>query len=168
MVRIIGACCIFAGCGSFGFAMAAASRREEAELRRFLSALEFMSCELAYRMTPLSALCRAASEGSAGMVRSFFMELARALDTQTAPDVQVCVHDVLSRLQPPRLLHRQMQVLGATLGRFDLPGQLRGLEAAIRSAEEALRSIRDGAADRRRSYQTLGLCAGAAVAILFL
>ena len=61
-----------------------------------------------------------------------------------------------------------MQVLGTTLGRFDLPGQLRGLEAAIRSAEEALRSIRDGAADRRRSYQTLGLCAGAAVAILFL
>lgn len=168
MVRIIGACCIFAGCGGFGFAMAAASRREEAELRRFLAALELMSCELSYRMTPLAALCRTAAETSGGTVRAFFVELARELDRQTAPDVQVCVHEVLLKLQPSKLLHRQMQELGTTLGRFDLPGQLRGLESAIRSAEEAIRSIRDGAADRRRSYQTLGLCAGAAVAILFL
>ncbi len=168
MVKIIGACCIFAGCGGFGFAMAAASRREEAELRRLLAALEFMSCELSYRMTPLSALCRAAAEGSGGMVRTFLTDLARELDKQTAPDVQVCVYDVLARLQPSGCLRRQMQELGATLGRFDLPGQLRGLEGAIRSTEEALRAIRDGAADRRRSYQTLGLCAGAAMAILFL
>ena len=168
MVRIVGACCIFAGCGGFGFSMAAASRREEAELRRLLAALEFMSCELSYRMTPLSALCRSAAEGSGGMVRTFLLELARALDQQTAPDVQVCVYDVLARLQPSDLLRRQMQELGATLGRFDLPGQLRGLESAIRSTEETLRAIRDGASDRRRSYQTLGLCAGAAIAILFL
>ena len=168
MIRIIGACCIFAGCGGFGFSMAAAHRREEAELRRFLAALEYMSCELSYRMTPLSVLCRRAAEGGSGMVRNFLTELARELDKQTAPEVQICVHDVLVRLKPGKLLHRQMQELGATLGRFDLPGQLRGLEGAIRSTEEALRRIRDGAADRRRSYQTLGLCAGAAMAILFL
>ena len=34
--------------------------------------------------------------------------------------------------------------------------------------EEALRRLQDGADGRRRSYQTLGLCAGAALAILFL
>ena len=168
MIRIVGACCIFAGCGGFGFSMAAAHRREEAELRQFLSALEFMSCELAYRLAPLSALCYGAAEGCTGAVHTFLTELARALDAQTGPDVQVCVHNVLSKLQPSKLLTRQMQEFGATLGRFDLPGQLRGLEAAIRSTEEALRAIRDGAADRRRSYQTLGLCAGAAMAILFL
>lgn len=168
MVRIIGACCIFAGCGGFGFSMAAASRREEAELRRLLAAMEYMSCELSYRMTPLSTLCRSAAGENSGMVCSFLTELARELDKQTAPDVQVCVYDVLARLQPSDLLRRQMLELGATLGHFDLPGQLRGLENAIRSTEEALRVIRDGAADRRRSYQTLGLCAGAALAILFL
>lgn len=168
MVRIIGACCIFAGCGGFGFSMAAASRREEGELRQLLAALEYMSCELSYRMTPLSVLCRTAAEGSGGTVRAFLTELARELDKQNAPDVQVCVYDVLGRLQPTSLLRRQLQQIGATLGRFDLPGQLRGLESAIRSTEEALRQLRDGAADRRRSYQTLGLCAGAAMAILFL
>ena len=168
MIRLIGACCIFAGCGGFGFSMAAASRREEAELVRLLAALEYMSCELSYRMTPLSALCRAAAQDSGGMVRVFLTELSRELDKQAAPDVQVCIYGLLEQLHPPKLLDRQLRQVGATLGRFDLPGQLRGLEGAIRTTEEALRAIRDGAADRRRSYQTLGLCAGAAMAILFL
>lgn len=168
MVRIIGAGCIFLGCGSFGFAMAAAHRREEAELCRFLAALEYMSCELSYRLTPLNALCRNAAENSSGTVRQFLSALASSLERQTAPDAQACVHEVLVHLETTPRLRKLFRELGATLGRFDLPGQLRGLEAAIRSTEEVLRALRDGAADRRRSWQTLGLCAGAAMAILFL
>lgn len=168
MIRIIGACCIVTGCGGFGFSMAAASRREEEQLVFLLRALEYMSCELSYRQTPLPQLCRGAAEGGKGVVSAFFLELAKELEKQTAPDVQVCVHEVMAKLEPGRELARLLRELGATLGRFDLPGQLRGLESAIRSAEDALRALRDGAADRRRSYQTLGLCAGAAMAILFL
>lgn len=168
MIRMIGACCILTGCGGFGFAMAAASRREEGQLRVLLKALEFMSCELSYRLTPLPNLCRSAVEGERGIVATFFLELAKMLERQTAPDVQVCVFELLNRLEPSKELRRLLSELGATLGRFDLPGQLRGLESAIRSTEEALRRIRDGAAERRRSWQTLGLCAGAAMAILFL
>ena len=166
MIRILGACCIVTGCGGFGFAMAAAHRREEAELVRLISALEYMSCELSYRMTPLAALCRSAA--SEGMVGEFFSLLASELERGDAPDVQVCVRAVLEKMDLPRELERQFQQLGDTLGRFDLPGQLRGLEGAIRSAEDALRRIRDGADGRRRSWQTLGLCAGAALAILFV
>ena len=166
MIRILGACCIVTGCGGFGFAMAAAHRREEAELVRLISALEYMSCELSYRMTPLAALCRSAA--SEGMVGDFFRGLASELERGDAPDVQVCVRAVLEKMDLPRELGRQFQQLGDTLGRFDLPGQLRGLEGAIRSAGDALRRIRDGADGRRRSWQTLGLCAGAALAILFV
>ena len=167
MIRILGACCIVTGCGGFGFAMAAANRREEAELVRLISALEYMSCELSYRMTPLATLCRGAAEVSGGAVGRFFTELASELEKGIAPDVQVCVRQLLQGMGPSRLT-RQLSALGETLGRFDLPGQLRGLERAIRSAEEALRTIRDGADGRRRSWQTLGLCAGAALAILFI
>ena len=166
MIRVIGACCIVTGCGGFGFAMAAASRREEAELRRLLAALEFMSCELSYRMTPLAALCQGAANG--GVVGEFLTALAAELEKGTAPDVQVCVYRLLSKMEPSKLLRRQLAEFGATLGRFDLPGQLRGLESAIRSTDEALRTIRDGAEGRRRNWQTLGLCAGASLAILFV
>lgn len=168
MVKIIGAGCIFLGCGSFGFAMAAAHRREEAELRRFLAALEYMSCELSYRLTPLSTLCRGAAENSSGTVGQFLTALAAALERQTSPDAQTCVYEVLVHLDLTANLRRLFRELGSSLGRFDLPGQLRGLESAIRSAEEALRDHRAGAADLRRSWQTLGLCAGASLAILFL
>ena len=113
-------------------------------------------------------ICRRAAEDSTGTVRFFLTELACALERQTEPDVQSCVREIMVTLPPAKLLNRQLRELGATLGRFDLPGQLRGLESAIRSTEEALRSHREGAEGRRRSCQTLGLCAGAAMAILFL
>ena len=168
MIRMIGAGFIVAGSGAFGFAMAAAHRREERQLAVLLKSLEYMSCELNYRQTPLPVLCRDAAMGEKGCVPDFFRELALELEKAEAPDVQVCVWEVLQRVDPAPGLRRLLRELGATLGRFDLPGQLRGLEGAIRSTEEAIRTIRDGAADRRRSYQTLGLCVGAAMAILFL
>ena len=168
MIRVIGAVCITAGCGCFGFAMAAASRREERQLDLLLKSLEYMSCELNYRQTPLPALCRDAVMGERGCVPEFFRELARELEKGEASDVQVCVYEVLQRLQPAPVLRKQLRELGVTLGRFDLPGQLRGLESVITSTGDALRRFRDGAPERRRSWQTLALCAGAALAILFL
>lgn len=168
MIRMIGACCIVIGCGTFGFAMAAASRREERQMELLLRSLEYMSCELNYRQTPLAILCRDAALGERGVVPDFFRELAKELEKGEAPDVQVCVYEALQRVQPCPSIRRLLRQLGANLGRFDLPGQLRGLEGAIRSTGEALRTVKDGAPERRRSFQTLGLCTGAALAILCL
>ena len=168
MIRMIGAGLIVAGSGAFGFAMAADHRREERQLAVLLKSLEYMSCELNYRQTPLPVLCRDAAMGEKGCVPDFFRELALELEKAEAPDVQVCVWEVLQRVDPAPGLRRLLRELGATLGRFGLPGQLRGLDAAIQSTGDALRAFRDGAPERRRSCQTLGLCAGAALAILFL
>ena len=168
MLRMMGAGFILAGSGAFGFAMAAASRREERQMKQLLGALEYLSCELSYRLTPLPNLCRGAAEGRGGVVAEFFLELARELERQAEPDVQSCVKSILARMELPASLRRILGELGQTLGRFDLPGQLRGLELSIRETEQALRTIRDGAPERRRSWQTLGLCVGAALAILFV
>ncbi len=167
MIRWIGAGLIFGGCGSFGFAMAAAHRREERELVELLSALEYMSCELSYRQTDLPTLCRGAARGR-GMAGDFFLALAQRLEQRTEPEVRTCVEDVLETLALSEGVRRVYAQLGSTLGAFDLPGQLRGLESAIRTCEGELRRIREGAAQRRRNYETLGLCAGAALAILFI
>lgn len=168
MLRLMGAGCILAGSGAFGFAMAAASRREEGQLRQLLGALEYLSCELSYRLTPLPNLCRGAAEGRGGAVAEFFLGLAKELEKQTEPDVQCCVRSVLADMELPASLRQILGELGQTLGRFDLPGQLRGLELSIRQTEQVLRTIHDGAPERRRSWQTLGLCVGAALAILFV
>lgn len=168
MLRVMGAGCILAGSGAFGFAMAAASRREERLLRQLLGILEYLSCELSYRLTPLPNLCRGAAQGRGGEVADFFGKLAGELEKQMEPDVRSCFRTLLAQAELPPVLTRILGELGENLGRFDLPGQLRGLELTIRETEQALRSITEGAAERRRSWQTLGLCVGAALAILFV
>ncbi len=168
MIRLLGAAMIFGGCGSFGFAMAAAHRREERELVELLSALEYMSCELSFRQRDLPSLCRGAAQNRGEAVMAFFLSLAQALEDQAAPEVAGCMAKALEESDRPESVDRVLRNLGSSLGCFDLPGQLRGIESALKAGERELHRVRDGASQRRRSYQTLGLCAGAALAILFL
>ena len=58
--------------------------------------------------------------------------------------------------------------LGISLGRFDLPGQLQGIHTARGECQSALDRLCSNRDNRLRSYETLGLCAGAALAILLL
>ena len=58
--------------------------------------------------------------------------------------------------------------LGKNLGNFDMAGQLQGLEYARTLCRENLEKLMHNKESRLRSYQTLGLCAGAAIAILFV
>ena len=167
-IKLFGAFLIFAGCGGFGFSMAASCRGEQQCLRQLVRALEFMHAELSYRMPPLSVLCRSAGAIVTGPVQKIFLSLAEELDAQVAPDVRICMAAALSRQHISPQLRQAFLDLGDTLGRFDLPGQLRGLECAAREARSELRQLQQQRGSRLRSYQTLGLCAGAALAILFL
>ena len=168
-LKWIGAILIVLGCGGFGAALAASHRREESALRQLVAALDLMECELQYRLTPLPELCRQAGAESRGCVREVLLRLSDELDAQIAPEVASCMHAALSAVKDlPSRTAEALELLGSSLGRFDLTGQLKGLEsvrAACRRELEGLTSNRDV---RLRSYQTLGFCAGAALVILFL
>ena len=66
------------------------------------------------------------------------------------------------------LLLQQMLLLGKSIGRFDMDGQIKGLEAVRQDCRRRLDELSKDRDTRLRSYQTLGLCAGAALAILFI
>lgn len=168
-IKWIGAVLIVMGCGGVGVALAASHRREEAELRRLIAALDFMQCELQYRMTALPELCRLTAGQSSGCVKTLFCNLAAELEDQISPDVYHCMHAALTKTKEltPKASSAARE-LGRTLGRFDLEGQLRGLEAARHNCRRELEQLESGRDARLRGYQTLGLCAGAALAILFL
>lgn len=168
-IRIAGAILVVLGCGSVGFRIAAAYRYEERILRQLLNALDFMQCELQYRLTPLPELCRRVGVGVKGMVGDLFLRLGLELETQLTPDVSGCMERVLSSCgNLPGLTRQALEHLGGSLGRFDLDGQLLGLEATRRTCRESLEELTQDKSVRLRSYQTLGLCAGAALAILFI
>lgn len=167
-IKLLGAFLVVAGCGSFGFSMAASFRGQQRGFEQFVRALDFMHAELSYRMPPLSVLCRSAGSIVTGPVQKTLLTLADELDCQVAPDVTLCMAAALNRQNLPPNLRQAFLNLGDSLGRFDLPGQLRGLDTAHEEAKRVLQELRDHRQNRLRSYQTLGLCAGASLAILFL
>lgn len=169
MLKLMGAALVILGCGGCGFAMAAARRREERDLRLLLRAMEYMDCELQFRGSPLPELCAHAGQAVGGAVGAVFSALAGQLDRQSSPEVSQCVDSAL--LTSPGLANRVTEafhLLGTTLGRFDLAGQTQGLAAVSEVCRDGIQELSEGRESRLRGYQTLGLCAGAALAILFL
>ncbi len=168
-VKIIGAILVVAGCGGLGFLMAWNYKRDISSLRRLIGALEYMACELEYRLTPLPELCRKTAELQSGCVKTVFVNLSRALDSQIAPDVSFCMSAALEKIPDmPKQTAAAFRCLGNSLGHFDLAGQLRGLESVRENCLMEVKELENNRSQRTRSYQTLGLCAGAALAILFI
>ena len=168
-IKWIGAILVVLGCGGVGFTMAANYRREEWTLRALVRALDYMTCELQFRLTPLPQLCRQAGRECGTMAGRALTALAEELESQTCPDADGCMNAALSRLeQVPGATVQALGLLGASLGRFDLEGQLQGLEQVRAHCRRELAALESGRDQRIRGYQTLGVCAGAALAILFV
>ena len=165
----IGAVLIMASCSGCGFAIAAGKRREEQLLYQLMEILQFLEADLQYRLTPLPELCRMAAGETKGILRTVFLNLYRELKWQKLPDAGSCMYAAIQRSGeiPPRV-RRLLVQLGHTLGKFDLPGQLQGIQSVRKRCEDALVTIRKNRDERLRSYQTLGICAGAALAIILI
>lgn len=166
-LKLIGAILVIAGCGGYGVIMAMNHRREVAALRQLTCVADKMICELEYRLTPLPELFHFASRQTKGVLCRYFSEFAKVMDEQVSPDIGDCCTVALSRISGlPGHTAAQLQALGQTLGRFDLTGQIRALEQCRESCQGQLEELEYQQPQRLRSYQTLGFCTGAALAIL--
>lgn len=166
--RWIGAILVIMGCGSFGFALCAAQKRDEWNLRQLAAALDYMQCELQYRLTPLPELCRQAGMHGKGSVGQVLRSLSQELENPLCPNVGICMEKILTESTVSGKTKANLILLGDSLGRFDLEGQMKGLEAVRQHCREDIESLTRDKVSRMRSYQTLGLCAGAALVILFI
>lgn len=166
---IIGALCVVAACGGWGFAAAAQHIQLIRLLRQLISSLDYMECELQYRSTALVELCEQTAQQCQGKMKCFFLTLHEELAAQISPDVALCMGITLQRCADlPEQIKELCKTLGRNLGKFDLHGQLKGLEVTRKECREKLDVLLFNQDARIRSYQTLGLCAGAALAILFV
>ena len=165
----MGAALVVLSCGSFGMAAARVHRREEDTLRQLIGVLDYMECELQYRLTPLPDLCiQAAGQCTLPLSRVFAL-LGRELEQQLEPDVSGCMATALGAAgMIPERTRKCLLQLGRNLGRFDLDGQIRGLDGVRVESRRILAALTENREVRLRSYQTLGLCGGAALAILLI
>ena len=165
----IGAILIVAGCVGTGLSTVVTHKREEGFLKQLQNLLEFMECELQYRLTPLPQLCRMCAKEVTGVLNTVLMNLSRELEWQAAADVTGCMAAALRRSSElsPRM-RRLLMALGQTLGRFDLPGQLAGLESLKASCASELKRMQLRSETDVKSSRTVWFCAGIALVILFL
>ena len=164
----IGAILVILGCGSFGFSLCASQKSGEWNLRQLTAALDYLQCELQYRMTPLPDLCHQAGIHGKGSVSQVFLTLAAILENPLCADVKDCMHMALKTGLTSGITKENLMLLGDSLGRFDLEGQMKALEHVRQKCRADLEVLTRDKAIRLRSYQTLGLCAGAALVILFI
>lgn len=168
-IKWIGACLIVAGCCGCGCSIAAAAKREERLIRQLQRLLLFMESELEYRLTPLPELCAMTAEEAGGVLRNIFRSLSVELTRQYAPSAASCMGEVLQQTSHlPGRIRKHLAYLGRSLGRFDLTGQLSGIRAVEQACRDDLERLHTNWDVRLRSYRTLGICAGAALVILFI
>ena len=165
----IGAILIIVSCGVCGFSVAAGKRREERLLSQLMDVLQFMEADLQYRLTPLPELCRMAAGETTGLLQTVLVNLYRELSWQKLPDAGSCMYAAIQRTgEIPVKVRRLLVQLGHTLGRFDLAGQLEGIQLVRQRCRESLENSRKNVDQRLRIYQTLGICAGTALAVILI
>lgn len=168
-LKWIGAALICVSCSGFGMLMAGSYRNAIKGLRSLVAVIDYMECDLGYRLTPLASLCRSAAMACGGTLSGLLQDFAAELDEQISPEPSQCMAATLAR-NP--LLHEQvaqlLRELGNCFGKFDLVGQLKELDAIRQRARGILEQMELNKDTRVRSYQTLGICAGAALAILLI
>lgn len=168
-VKLLGAFLVVIGCGGFGFRLAASQKREEQLLHKLSNMITYFISELQYRRTKLPELCRQAAFETSGLLSRLFTLFASELEQQISPDPGICMQTALSGTSDiPESVLCILLNLGNCLGRFDLEGQLQDLDIVRRQCEDKALALHQNRDIRLRTYQTLGLCAGAALVIIFI
>ena len=105
-----------------------------------------------------------------GPLRSVLEDCAAGIRIHEAPDIGGIMGAALvscGQLLPVSCVCH-LRELGAVLGQYDADGQMRALQALIERVDVSIAQLRQGRADRCRSYEVLGVCAGCALAIILL
>ena len=68
----------------------------------------------------------------------------------------------------PDRVDKSLEILSLSMGQFDAQGQIQALEVARDHCRSMLEAMAENRDVRLRSYQTLGICAGAALVILLV
>lgn len=167
MLRILGAGLVIAGCSGIGFSLVHSHKKEEQMIRWLINAIQEMEWELKYRVTPLPELCKVGGLAARGQVRDVLNVLAERLEKGNVSELSACMNALASDKSIPQRVRRCFRELGKSLGRYDFEGQIQGLETVRNQCRRELEELREGGSERLRSYQTLAICAGVALAILF-
>lgn len=172
MLKEIGVLCVIAGASAVGFGFAGNIRRQLRQTAALAEAMTFLKNEITYRRTPLPQIFPLlAASASEPAVSTFWGLCGRLMCAERQRSVSSVFRAALEKtpgLTVSAETRQTLLTLGTSLGQFDLEGQNRALELAAARLEAQLHRLEQGSTARRRSYITIGICAGMAAAVILL
>lgn len=169
VARIIGAILVVSSCFGLGISVGCKMLKEIRVLDQWIKILNRMQVELRYSLRSLPDLFRFLSHEEKGELAELFLRIAIEMENQIRPDVARCIDAVLmSAGGIPESVIESIGLLGVELGKYDLDGQLLGINNIRERVIEKRNLLNQDKAKRIRGYQTLGVCTGAALVILFI
>lgn len=170
-MRIVGVIFIVASAGVMGFRVALAMRRRCEMLRQLMAALQLMKNEIAFCGTPLPKAFALMAASCEGPLERLFSQIAKDMDKRRwltpLAAMQQALKTVPELPQGDRVSMILLELAGK-LGKYDLESQRQGIEMALTQLEEERRTAEKERSVKSKTYETLGICAGLAVAILLL
>jgi len=152
-----------------GFCMCKDVKRREKILLDLIRAFQIMGAEIEYQLTPLQELCITVSNQSdTPSVKKLFSYVALSMEHFPGKTAGQIMHEALDINGLDTDLSSVLRDLFLHLGKQDVFSQVR----ALRCAEERMtyfhKNLLQTKQERVRSYKTLSLCTGLALAIILI
>ena len=165
----VGAICIFTACTSVGFSIAFKQIREIKMLEQWIRIAHRIEKEIGYYGKSIPDVFRMISYEEKGELAQVFLRTAIEMENQIYPDASQCLSIAVAKTERlPGSILELLDFLGNELGKYNLDEQLKGIAQISTIAMEKRNQLCKDRVKRIRGYQTLGLCAGAALVILFI
>lgn len=169
MLRLAGGLCVVLGSAALGLHGVFRLKERVRVLRRLLEALAYLEEELAFQLTPLTALLQRLGQGTEGPVGHFFSECLASF--QKAPEAGL--RESWQRAMEARLPmlaeaeREALSALGTMLGRYDAQGQQKAIRHTAARLETCLAAACEARDRLGRVYAVVG-AAGGLLAVIVL
>ena len=162
MTAIIGKGLLFTGCAALGIGQGLSLRARRLCLQAFRGALEGLSRELTFSLSPLSVLLSQAEGESTGAVKTFFHTVQREFSDTGGESWWESWQTALPKADLP-LRTEDIALLreaGQILGRYDSESQRAALTSLLSRLSDAADRARDEERRLFRVYTVTGIAAG--------
>lgn len=169
-MKLLGAILLMGGATALGLSATARLERRVETVRALLGALERMTRELSFRLTPIPEMLRELSQSVKGSAGAFFFRCYTGLD-ELGEESLCAIWEKAMEATPMDLRKEEEQVLrdvGQVLGRYDEDAQIQALALAGARMTEGLKRAEEERSRLGRVYTALGVTAGAFLTLLLL
>lgn len=160
---------IFIVCSTayMGFHLANGFRLRRKLLTQFLRCLPIIRNEIVFCGTPIPKIFRLISDHTDGEVHEVFGQVSKQMEEHKTMTPTEAMEETLTARKYTCLVPRLLE-LADKLGNYDVEAQIAGIDQVQSQAELQVDELEQERLQKGKVYESLGICAGLALAILLI